>query len=240
MRRKEANIMAVETIDYRQDISINGDSSSTIVQVCEADEVAGVIATLQRAVDAYNNSLKCHRISLECLTNNWLTGKFQVTAQFCPDLKLDAKTPDAPLKYRFQYHSEAMAIPTNADWKWQTGSVPVEEGDVQVVKHIAHTEIILYGTRNTVDLSTYDTWQGKVNSDTFLGAAAGYVLFDSASAAPRALDTGAVTNDLEIKLIRRSVPWNQFWNKKTGTWDTLLGPSNAPVYPSAAFAGLLT
>jgi len=112
-------------------------------------------------------------------------------------------------------------------------------------------DIVLYGTLSSIDLSTYDDYYDKVNSDVegegttkFLGAEPGHVLFRSASASPRVIydeegDPKSVV-DVELRLTYRTRSWNEFYNETTGEWEEIWDSEDNPYYEEKLFAGLLT
>ena len=69
-------------------------------------------------------------------------------------------------------------------WKWQENG-KIIDAKKSLLKRVSLAGITLYGTRSQIDLSTFDVYEDKVNSDVFLGAQPGHVLFESASAQPK-------------------------------------------------------
>jgi hypothetical protein len=93
--------------------------------------------------------------------------------------------------------------------------------DPPVLRRWSLTEIILYGTRTSINLATFDAYEDKVNSDVFLGASAGKVLFETATAEPRQkAKSSDILISVEVHLVRRSIEWNKDWNVDTGEYQT--------------------
>jgi hypothetical protein len=90
-----------------------------------------------------------------------------------------------------------------------------------------------------VDYSTFTGYAGTVNSATFLGLSAGYVLCN-----PIKWSTGITVGSLPLYEVTysfswRAVPWNKFL-KADGTYDTLTNSAGSPVFGSTDFNALFS
>jgi hypothetical protein len=150
-----------------------------------------------------------------------------------------AKTPDQPFKWRFEASGEMFTI-GGEGWQWDGTNEPILNIKIPLTQHVTLTNVVLFGTRTSFNLSTFDAYMDKVNSGTFLGAAAGHVRFKTVSGQPRQIASGATVLDVEVHLVHRSISWNQFYNEKTGEWATAERVSDeTKVYPSVDFDPLL-
>jgi len=230
--------VAIEQTHYTNTLSTNGGSRSTLVYVCNDSEWMATRNGLANALDANDPTLKCTEVTREHLNNDPATGKSVLTASFTPKDKAQQRQPDQPMMPRIQFGSEMFSV-RGKGWVWATGNKPIDNDRVQPVKVIQTAELILYGTRTSMDLSTYDAYNDCINADVFLGAAAGTVRFDSPSAQARIQGDGSVVWDVELKFKRRSIHWNKYWNEDTNAWDDIKC-GGIHTYEFAVFAPLLT
>lgn len=208
------------------------------------DDLNSVRTTYMESVDAFDTSLRCADFSFKYFKDDPKTGKYECEAKFIPFWKLLQLKPNQPMRVRINYSTQTITL-KSTQWTWNSGA-PVLNANVSPFLTIPIDEITLFGARTgtstngSMDLTIYDTYRNKVNSDTFLGAAPGQVLFKSASASPRQLSDGTLTNDVEIRVDRRAIEWNMFFNETTGLWEVMKDPSGNPMFGPVSFVSLLT
>lgn len=229
---------ALTITGYTNRKAITGNSGSQFRAVCDRADVAYYQSYFLRAVDGNDTTLKCESVDWDYLNKDAATAKVELTANFVPGWKLDALVPNSAFKMRIEYGSESFTVSGSA-WTWNSGAAIVN-ANILPIKSIGIQNVTLFGTRSSVDLATYSSYQDKVNSDSFLGLSAGKVLFRGAAASPRQLEDGTMTYDVEVRLSARSVSWNSFFNESTGAWEDIKDGSNNKLYSSTAFSGLLS
>ena len=228
---------SVEFIDYKNSQSLEGSSDSYYALVCGADDFIAVRTQLFDSIDSTDPTLYCVSVEYGFLNDDWTNGKYRVVAHFIPFWKFRSLLPNEPFYVYMNFSSQDITLPSKA-WSWASGN-PINN-QISPIKTIAIVDITLKGARTGVDLGTYSSYGDMVNNDVFLGKAAGYVIFKTAAVSPRMLNTGVLTNDVELRLQSRNIPWNQFFNEDTGLFEEVRDPSGNPMFASTAFAGLLT
>lgn len=226
----------LDFINYKNTETLDGNSGSVFTMVCGVEDMEAVRALFLEAVDGNDPNLHCSSFDFTIFGDS-ATDMYLCEARFIPTWKLTLLQPDQPFRVYINSSSMDMTL-KSSDWTWASGA-PVTN-QVSPIMTIGIQEVVLKGARTGVDLSTYGGYADKVNSDTFLGKDAGLVIFKSASISPRQLATGIITNDVEIRLESRNIPWNQFFNEDTGLFEEVRDPSSNPMFASAAFSGLLT
>lgn len=221
--------------------AITGNSGSTYRYIGNLADLASDRTALLRAVDALDSTLMCASVASELLNKDYATGKVELTASFIPAWRLNAMIPNSNWRRRIVQGAESFTfVPLKgAKAKWASGKA-IRNRNILPLMTVAVDQITLFGTRTTVDLSTWASYQNKVNSDTFLGATAGFVLFKGASADPRQLEDGTMTNDVQLHLARRYIEWNKDYNEDTGAWEVVYPDGTNPKFGSVAMSGLGT
>lgn len=229
----------LELIGYDPVGAIDGSGRVYRRWLCDSFNADAYEALLFRAVDGDNPNFTVNTISREYFGGDKATGKTILHVNEVPAWKLLCLLPDSPFQIRYEWGSESFTV-SGAGYTWDDAS-PLVNTSVQPLMPMSVTQIVLFGTRSTIDLGTYDAYIDKLNSGTFLGAAAECVLFCGASATPRMLETGDMTNDVEICLKRRRVSWNKFWNETIGDWDYIVqAGTSTKLLGTTSFTGLLT
>ena len=237
--------MARELIKYTNTQTVKGDSSSQMIFVCDIGEMAEEMAALLNALDLNDYTLVCQRTSAEQVGEMIQPngeGKIRITADFWPKDKGEASTPDEAFKWRLDWKCESFTLDPQW-WKWQENG-KIIDAKKSLLKRVSLAGITLYGTRSQIDLSTFDVYEDKVNSDVFLGAQPGHVLFESASAQPKQQQQSrTILREVELHLVKRSEKWEKEFNHKAGSWMTPVVAFGAnagnKLVESVAFAPLL-
>ncbi|HUX15525.1 MAG TPA: hypothetical protein VMW52_03580, partial [Phycisphaerae bacterium] len=128
-------------------------------------------------------------------------------------------------------------------WRWASGEEILNDSVLPLCAQ-GVLRLVLFGTRSSVDASTWESYEDKVNSDTFLGRTAGKCIFKGASFSPRVLEDGTETNDIELHIETRNRSWNQFYNETTGEWEEIRrqdggGNWTVTAFSAVAFSDLL-
>lgn len=228
----------LDFVDYKNTEGLDGNNSSVFTMVCAEDDLVAVRALFLEAVDGNDPNLHCVSFDFTVFSNNPADGLwYRCEAHFIPTWRLRLLQPDQPFKVYINSSSMDVTL-RSTNWTWASGGAVTNQ--VSPIMTMAVQEVVLKGARNSVDLATYDSYGDKLNSDTFLGKGAGKVMFKSASISPRQLQTGIITNDVEIRLVSRNISWNSFFREDTGLFEEVRDPSNNPMFASTAFSGLLT
>jgi hypothetical protein len=230
--------MALKFKSYSGRYGFGREGGATAVFTCLWSERFTQKAILLGAGDANDPTLKCNSVRIEYAGGDPFCGYAQLTCDFMPIARVEAKRLNAAMTCHYEYSSESFTI-SGKGWTWASGK-QITNQNILPVKIIKITDIILSGTRAVVDLSTYDAYDDCCNSAAFKGAPAGCVLFSGASADERTLDDGSIVSDVQIKLRRRSIPWNQFFNEDTGAWEEIKQTSGGTkMFELVSFAPLL-
>ena len=124
-------------------------------------------------------------------------------------------------------------------WKWASGADILNESILPLYAKGVQ-RIVFFGTRTSVDSSTWAAYVDHVDNDGFDGMSAGCSIFRGATANPRVLEDGTPTNDVELHVDTRSNPWNEFYNETTSAWEQIKRVSDgSPMFSACAFAPLL-
>ena len=154
------------------------------------------------------------------------------------------------LTYKMVACGESTPISTRG-WRWRDDATAPVPDDLQLVKRIPTIEHQLVWS-NVVNppWEKISEMQGSVNSNRFLGYAAGTLLFEGAEANKifnGEIDAGAVAYTWQIRFIFREKRietngatrgWNDFYRESTGTWERLVNAAGSPLYRSADHAAL--
>ena len=235
--------MAMEYIYYKANPTIIGKSTSTRSYVCDFTERDTVLASLLGSVDEDDAFLMCFEAPWDHLGNDPACGKIRIDAQYGPLADVVAKTPDLPFKFKVSFKSETFTI-SGEGWVWDTGDLPILNKNVLPNETVYTGELVLFGCRSSVDFSTFTPWQGKINSDVFLGAPPGYLLFLGADIQPRMIGAVEVL-DVEVHIMYKAPGFNYFWNEDQTGWDKIVklnvfSAESGFLYEEVAFASLLT
>ncbi len=101
------------------------------------------------------------------------------------------------------------------------------EADVPAVLYASRrivTVSLFYSLRDvpTLRFDVITACADAVNSTTFLGAAPGHVVFEGMRKRRRLLATGETNWDESMAFTWRTEPWNNVYNKATGTFDKIV------------------
>lgn len=235
--------MALELTNHTYDLGHRGDCKSEAVGVCNMSEWVSVANSLLGAQDAISANLRCKTVKAKPLRGDWASGKMELTLEFAPLLSIEALSVDLPFKWRMEVASECVTVHGGYHWATpnpKTGETAFANQRVLPVKRFTTVKMVLYGTRSAFSYATYEDTIDHINSDTFLGGAAGTVFFESVNVQMHQLLAGTIIYAVELHLIYKPSGWNRFFREDTQAFDTLLDESGDPVYPTALFAGLLT
>lgn len=90
------------------------------------------------------------------------------------------------------------------------------------------------------DGSTFVSYQGTVNATTFLGYAAGTVLFNpTVSHYDAGIGVGTPIYEVTLSFTWRSIPWNYFL-RPGGSWAAVQDPASNPPFASSEFNNLIS
>ena len=232
--------MALKTVNYVQTVTLGRTTQAVSTYQCDWDEAPAMMALLMSSADTQGNTgLLCNNVVRKWWKNEWTSNLAELTATYVPPQVIAAQTPGAPMKFRFQFHNESFSIKGPA-WHWQGNSATIDTKTTPLVYEESITDVILYGTRNTVDLMTYGPFGDKVNNAPFMGAGVERVLFKSASVTPRQIGNGQEVFDVEINLQYRIDPWTSVYDDVRGLWDDPVGPHGEALYDSCDFSTLFT
>ncbi len=242
--------MTDQFLDYKAQTTLTGNSGSTYRFLTPwtgawTDMLAAKLSYLG-AYDAHDMTLQCDSVSVDYLGDDPNSNQGILTVHCMPAWKLALLLPNTPFRIKRRAGAESFTIYTPptapAPLKWADGSTVLNTAILPTIK-IPTIDVVLFGNRTVVDASTWATYSGCVNSDTFDGMPAGTVMFEGATSNPRQLEDGTLTNDVELTFKVRvltaggvTITWNHFWNETKGAWDTLA----VPQFASVAMSGLLS
>ena len=200
-------------------------------------------AALMTTVDPADPSLICTGVTTKYLQGDTAAAVAELTATWGPAEKVLSKQVNQPFRYRFEAAGQAIQIPGSYYWQSDTMllSITNPKASVQPVQKYSLIKLVLFGARSSFQLNVYDNYLNKVNSNPVQGVAAGYIYFDTFTAAERTdPDTQAIVWDIECHLLYRPAhTWNSHQRGDTGAWDILLDDATEqPVYGSVSFAPL--
>ena len=241
--------MTLEMIENSYDLGLRGDSSSTADFVCDEAEMSGGVTFLLASkmdTTAADTELYCKTVKGK-RRKDLAGNKWQLSASYAPKFSIEALTIDLPLKWRLEGSGECVTISgnngnTSSGYKWENGD-PMLNQRVLPVKRFSLVKIVMYGTRSTFDLSSYESLVDHINSDGFLGASAETVFFESFQCQQKQLMDGTIVFAIELHLIWRPSGWNLFFREDVAAaqdhMQRLVDQDGNAVYPTAALSGLL-
>jgi hypothetical protein len=236
--------MAAELTYYKNLTTVNGAPSSQMKWVCDVAEWTSVRDSLVRTYDAWGASsldqmLKCARVDVHFLHDDVYSPKVELSCEFEPGYKVDARQPGLPFRRRYEICGDTVTI-SGAGATWASdGKAVGDTAKCLPTKRIVQRRTVLFGTRATFNAASYEQYEGLVNSDTFDGCSPGTQLFVSASGAERLIDDGAVVWDVELHCLKQVTGWNNFYRESTGDFEPLL-INGAPPFSSISMSPLLT
>ena len=233
--------MSLEMVNHTYSLGVAGDSSTQATFVCDIVGWEAWYAYLIDSTDAISPNMVCKSVRATPLSaggkDDWTCGKMQLVADYVPRLSIEALTVDLPLKWRMEVAGQTVTVAGNL--KWLSDGEPFLKRGALPVKRFSLVKIVLYGMRSSFDLGDYEELLDHVNSDTFLGAAAGTVLFESAQVAQKMLLEGTIIYQVELHLTYRPFGWNKVWRDYPFQVDELVNMDGSKVYPEAALSPLL-
>lgn len=230
--------MAIEFTGYDYGIGLRGDVTSKSTLVCDDSEWQSAVNTLLGAASAVFPNLLCNRVRVSALKGDPATGKRELTAEFVSRFQVESLQADEPFRWRIEDHVEAVTIRGAFHWG---DDEPLDSAQVSPTMNVTMARLVLYGTRSSFDLGSYDAILGLVNSDVVLGAAAETLLCDAVSVEQRQLLDGTIVYGVELALKWRKTNWNMFYRESTGLFEYLYRDGGSDkVYEAASMAGLLT
>lgn len=231
---------STELIGRTGNPTTDGKSSTTRTYRVLVADMWDLIEALLYSVDADMPWTICRAAPFKIIPNSTTV---EVTATW--DSGDDDKVADEPMLWRTEFKSESFTVNPRdeegaAVWEFSDGT-PIRNNKVLPLMTYGITDVVLYGTRTTLSLASYDAYHGKTNSGTFLGAPEGSVLFGGAECQPTKLGDGTSAISVQVRLHRRQYPWNQEYDEDSGTWKTVRRKSDTTLrFPTTSFAALLT
>lgn len=122
--------------------------------------------------------------------------------------------------------------------RWESDEEPLDFDQVAAID-VGYEDFTLQRSNvAVVNGSALNAAKGKMNSDTFWGYAAGYLLFAGWSETRRySADGQTVQYAVTLELKARSVPWNHFWRPGNG-WEEVERTDGEPLIASTEFASI--
>lgn len=230
---------------WRSLVSVDGNSTTTSVWTCDLSEIAAsrLYLLASAAADSYDVTglLKCMSVEVRYGTGNSddpAGGKAILTANYVPAWKVDSYSTAQAFKIRYAWGSESFTFGVKGPKAIWSDGKPILNRSILPLKTLATCDITLFGVRTAGDLTTYASYANKVNSDTFLGASAGLVIFSGATMTPMQLSDGTNADRHEVNLKWREIEWNKDYREEDGTWATPWPDGANPKFASTALAGL--
>jgi hypothetical protein len=150
----------------------------------------------------------------------------------------DTTETDGLMRIRYESASEYVTISGKATWA--TDNEPIAENkNILPLLQIPQTRVVVYGRKSSFSMGTYNTYEGKVNSAAWEGAAAETVLFESYTASQKYLGDGSTVWDIELVLLYKPSGWNNFYRESTGQFEAFEINSSDP-YTGTSYSGLLS
>lgn len=233
--------MDLEMTNHTYSMGVAGELSSQVTFVCNLANWKSWHTYLMNSTDAISPNLVCKTIRATPLSvggkEDWTCEKMQLVVDYVPRLSIEALTVDLPLKWRLEVAGQTVTVAGNL--KWASDNAPFLKRGALPVKRFSLVKIVLYGMRSSFNLSDYRDLIDHVNSDTFLGAAAGTVLFESIQASQKMLLEGNIIYQVEFHLTYRPFGWNKVWRDYPFQVDELVNMDGSKIYPLAALSPLL-
>jgi hypothetical protein len=229
---------AYTTIKYENRSDLKGGSATRIVTCAWADREA-VRTAFVFEDDPDDVNLRGMSGVINPLNNDCATGTAVIEIVYAPVPFVNMRRTDAAFRFRIEASNESFLV--NGAYQWPDGK-PLANKVVLPMRHVARAKAVLYGSRSSFSLGDWTDYFDKVNSDVFLGAPVGTLLFKSVAASDRQdARTSALVYDVELHIHFRAEIWNKFWREETGKFEelTLIGGTDK-MYAEIAFAGLLT
>lgn len=122
---------------------------------------------------------------------------------------------DTLLSIEYEVANEILSLPGSA-YTFQDGT----RGDIGIGIPITCTGLSITRYRvPTIDITTFQSLAGKVNSQVFFGWPAGYVLCDPITSSSKQQFGGVTLNDVSYKFRIRSIPWAFALNPNSGQFE---------------------
>lgn len=226
---------------YEDWLDTKGEARADAIFICPWAVREAARNTLLGAVNEFNTALMYHRVKINHLQDPSGDLVAELHAEAIPRYKVEQDEVDAPFKFRIEQSSEAVTVAGGYHWADNKKLKDTNLNKILPVKKFTIYKCTLCGCRSVFHLGTYSAYQDKVNSDTFLGAPAETVRFDTLSVSERQDKDGVTVYEVELHLEFKPSGWNKFYREKPVGFEELLEDgTNAKVYSSTAFAGLLT
>jgi len=226
---------------YENTANIKGNPSARAVLQCPWDERWDVRNAILGTVDPYDDKLVISEVLVRSLGDPQACVMAELTCGMISLYSATRNDVDAPFQISYEGSSTAITIAGGYHWDDDDDS-PVLNRGILPVKTFKITKVVLSGLRSSVNAATYNSYLDKVNSDTFLGESAEKILFRTWSGTPQQHPmNSSIVYSVQLELLAREKSWNEFFREETGKFVKLLQDgTNAPVYASTPFAGLLT
>lgn len=231
--------MALQKEHYKRRWTPQG-PRSTLTWYCPIGERATHEAALRFAADPFDATLFCTDVEGDFRGGDINSGVWVMVASYAPASEVNRNKPDQAFVAEFETGADAIQI--EGGYEFPSDHTPLIGENTRPVILISRSKIVLSGVRTSFDLSTFESLEDKVNDDSFLGAAAGTLLFQGGSGRVRTkADGSGLLYEVRIPLLHRGAGWNNFL-RPDGEWEAPVKIDSDPaeyVYPAAEFDSLL-
>jgi hypothetical protein len=155
--------------------------------------------------------------------------------------QIDPATPIVWCTQELDFETETLSVP-NSSYTWESdgtsASVPVQL-DLAVT-----TMSLTFHRRSSLPMTRVRNLRGKINSGTFLGAAAECVWFVGGKTSREASTDGTVTQKVTLIFKERNISWNKFLRpgkmpSDAANWDYLKDTGNKRRFVTADLTPLV-
>jgi hypothetical protein len=204
--------------------------------------------------DTYSSIPVCSQVHRTYLGGD-NAGAYQVEARYVPYLTLLWQTVSNGGVWHPTWEQHVEMVNTTGSLYWDSDSSPFFCRQATPAIKIICKRLVLRGIRplasgasyNFLNQSALDGYAGTVNSDPFIGAAAGQALYHGYQAVAKPYGDGSTVFDVSAEILFRSgsfggtaLTWNHFWREDKPKFDKLhVGSPGGPlVYPGTAYSGI--
>lgn len=148
--------------------------------------------------------------------------------------------PQQPGMLSIDYSADEIILPqTTSVWKFATTGNVVDASQFPSRRNI--NVALTWKTFNNFSIpsSTFMAYAGAVNSDTFLGASPGQVLFAGAKTTRQLNTVGVEAWDITYPFIFNEIGWNDIYNPQTGNFEKVVDQNGNPPFPGMTLNNLV-
>lgn len=150
--------------------------------------------------------------------------------------QIDPTTPVLWCTQELDFATEAITVPDHA-YLW-TSDLTLADTPVKIETSVT-TMSLTFHRLPYLPMTAVRAKRGKVNDATFLGAAAGTVLFVGAKTTREVTTDGAVTQRVQLVFKEREHPWNYFFRKDKFLFEDLVDAVGGRAYASTDLGPLV-